>query len=551
MHKILKIAISMSTLGTFRFFFCNCNSYTAAVVDYLHTYADYPKELFKDNVKQYIQIMRNASRQYADIIVFPEYGLVDLFTLYSAVDKNSSELEQYSTYVPDPGQNIAPCEDSNYEKYEQHLVELSCAASIHGIYTIFNLPEKATNNETGEMEYYNTNVVLDRTGTVITKFRKINLSEEPFLKPGTEIVTFRTDFNVTFGIFTCFDLLFTYPALDILSNPDVTDIIFPTAWYSETPFLQGLSIQHGYARSKGINMLASALQEPYYSDGGSAIYLSDGSIAEAFVTNKRKSRILVQDVPIIKKRAISTCEKSNKTAPKRPVVQKEFTDIDNFPLNRDRTSGYIYELLGKRGKTLTRVCTVNEDFCCIFNISVDISSVSKPDYGYRIIIYKGLSPYGSGILGGIRVCALIACLNETEDSCGFRTNTSHKSTTFKSIEIQTTVDVTNDTHNQPSTLRADLMPITDYVYCETRISESKVRIKMAITSPQDGLVTFGIYGRVYSMDKTEKEKEQVSSTPSFEPEEEVLSLSIVLSIVCVSTLIILAIGSLLWKLHKS
>ncbi|KAK5648919.1 hypothetical protein RI129_003811 [Pyrocoelia pectoralis] len=507
------------------------SSYTAAVVDYLHVYADYPKELFKENVEQYINLMRNASREYADIIVFPEYGLVDLFTIYSAVDKNVTELEKYSTYVPDPEKKIVPCEDSKYQKYEHQLVEISCAARIHGIYTIFNLPEKGTNKESGEIEFYNTNVVLDRSGTVIARFRKINLSEEPFLEPGTEMVTFKTDFNVTFGIFTCFDLLFQYPALDILSNPNVTDIIFPTAWFSKTPFLQGLSVQHGYAKAKGVNMLVSALQEPYNSDGGSAIYLSDGSIAEAFITNKRESRILIQDVPIVAKRK-STCEVASSR------------DIDNFQLTRDKISGYAYESLGRRGKTLTRICTDNEGFCCIFNITVDNSTVSKPDYGYRITIYKGLTSYGSKILGGIRVCALIACLNETEDSCGFRTNTSHQSIKFKSIEIQTIVDVTNDTHNQPSTLKADLTPVADYTYCETMINVSKMKIKMAITSPQDSLVTFGIYGRMYGMDTI---KDDVVYATALPIEKGTLNVGIIIGIVCVSTLLLISTALILWK----
>ncbi|XP_031328999.1 vanin-like protein 2 isoform X2 [Photinus pyralis] len=496
------------------------SSYTAAVVNYLHIYADYPKELFKENVEQYVNLMRNASREYADIIVFPEYGLVDLYTIYSAVDKNITELEKYSSYIPEPSEKVVPCEDSKYQKYEQQLVEISCAARIHAIYTVINLPEKAINKDTGEMEFYNTNAILDKSGTVIAKFRKINLSEEPFFEPGTEIVTFTTDFNVTFGIFTCFDLLFQYPALDILSGTNVTDIIFPTAWYSKTPFIQGLSIQHGYAKSKGVNMLVSALQEPDNSDGGSAIYLSDGSIAEAFITNKRESRVLIHDVPIVKTRAPSTCETFNKTI-KKSSQKEEFRDIDNFPLKRDTTTGYIYESLGKRGKTLTRVCTDNEDFCCIFNITVDNSSVPKPDYGHRITIYKGLTSYGSKILGGIRVCALVACLNETEESCGFRTNTSHKSAKFKSIEIQAVVDITNDTHNQPSTLKADLTPVSDYVYCETMISESKMKIKMAITSPQDSLVTFGIYGRMYGLDALQ---EDIAAATALPVEKGVLNL---------------------------
>lgn len=50
---------------------------------------------------------------------------------------------------------------------------------------------------------------------------------------------FDTDFNVTFGHFICFDLLFKTPATDLVLDHGIENIIFPTMWYSELPFLTG------------------------------------------------------------------------------------------------------------------------------------------------------------------------------------------------------------------------------------------------------------------------------------------------------------------------
>lgn len=56
-----------------------------------------------------------------------------------------------------------------------------------------------------------------------------------------EISVFDTDFGVTFGIFTCFDIIFEEPAVSLAKVVGVRDVVFPTAWYSELPFLTGKS----------------------------------------------------------------------------------------------------------------------------------------------------------------------------------------------------------------------------------------------------------------------------------------------------------------------
>lgn len=51
------------------------------------------------------------------------------------------------------------------------------------------------------------------------------------------MVTFETDFGVRFGMHICFDILFKTPAQD--AAMEVGNIVYSTAWFSETPFLTG------------------------------------------------------------------------------------------------------------------------------------------------------------------------------------------------------------------------------------------------------------------------------------------------------------------------
>lgn len=60
-----------------------------------------------------------------------------------------------------------------------------------------------------------------------------------------EIVIFQTDFGVNFGIFICFDILFHEPALQLTRLRQITDFVYPTAWFSEVPFLTGTTVKRG------------------------------------------------------------------------------------------------------------------------------------------------------------------------------------------------------------------------------------------------------------------------------------------------------------------
>lgn len=101
------------------------------------------------------------------------------------------------------------------------LVQFCETINIAQTYTLINLVEKENceNNINGCPNdgylLFNTNIVFDRNGTIISRYRKYNLYIEPLMniteKPNIE--TFTTDFGVEFGHFVCFDILFETPAL--------------------------------------------------------------------------------------------------------------------------------------------------------------------------------------------------------------------------------------------------------------------------------------------------------------------------------------------------
>jgi predicted amidohydrolase len=66
------------------------------------------------------------------------------------------------------------------------------------------------------------------------RYRKFNLFGETGFTttPEAEISILDTDFGVKFGTFTCFDLIFEKPAVQLVKEWGVTDIVFPTARFS-------------------------------------------------------------------------------------------------------------------------------------------------------------------------------------------------------------------------------------------------------------------------------------------------------------------------------
>lgn len=155
----------------------------------------------------------------------------------------------------------------------QTLQDISCAAKKYEMYIVINHQEKVNCKENCPEDgflVYNTNVVFDREGVVIARYRKYNL----FYEFGTNITskavpsTFTTDFGVTFGQFICFDILFQTPTLNLTRDLGITDIVYSTNWVAVLPFAFSFETQAGWAYANDVNFLAAGLNNPKTASGG-------------------------------------------------------------------------------------------------------------------------------------------------------------------------------------------------------------------------------------------------------------------------------------------
>lgn len=169
-----------------------------------------------------------------DILIFPEYTLNNI---------------AFPIEVPNPNDKVNPCE--NQENFDNLLIDLSCLARDKEIYLCINLSEKEECNEELQLSRndsrpcsslgysrYNSNVIFDRFGNVIGRYRKFNLFRESGVNTtsNAEFSIFDTDFGVTFANIICFDILFYEPAMQLVQQ-GIKNFIFPALWTSELPFL--------------------------------------------------------------------------------------------------------------------------------------------------------------------------------------------------------------------------------------------------------------------------------------------------------------------------
>lgn len=199
--------------------------------------------------------------------------------------------------------------------------------------------------------------------------------ERGITEPDTvDMSTFITDFGVTFGHFICFDLMFKEPALNLVAQ-GIKDIIFPTMWFSELPFLSAVQIQQNWAHSNDVNFLGSGANNPSVGSGGSGIYSGKSGALISTMTGDKTTRLLVHEVPKIPGATVI------RTSP-----AYSGSNFDNFKLKRDQLDVYSYHEIELPESTnasvhnsfqLCHVSENDEELCCDFEIDVALQSVQE------------------------------------------------------------------------------------------------------------------------------------------------------------------------------
>ena len=464
------------------------NGYTAAVYEHATIFKSGVQtrsqalEVMMENIAVFQEKSSLAKEKGADIIVFPEDGLYG-FTF------TRDEMYLYLDNIPNPASlanSWNPCTEPDRFQNTEVTHILSCMARNFSIAVVANMGDvkpcdtKTDPNCPDDGRYqFNTDVAFDTDGTLLARYRKMHLFsiEKTYfntpLQP--EVVTFTTSFGVTFGVFTCFDLLFYDPA--IVLGESVRNIVFPTAWMDGLPTLISVGIQQGWSRALSVNFLAANQHFPKYRMTGSGIYSRGDALQYIHDMQTSEGHLLVASVPN------ADLPKGNFQENGLESSLDQSSDETFTSLVRD--DPYTFVKLTSPHGTVS-VCTPG--LCCQANYS----TASESPFGIEMFAFgafNGHHKYPGGYY--IQACILLKCASMEEDSCGTFTTTS--STVFKSFAIEG--NFSNETYVYPEVILSDLQIISGK---ETEYSGHK----MAVSSFNKPLLSAMLFGRTYALDSS-------------------------------------------------
>ncbi|XP_055305811.1 vanin-like protein 1 [Sitodiplosis mosellana] len=466
-------------------------TYTAAVVEVNPLSEGNTTKSVNEVTKQAIDIIESIELDGVDIVVLPEVI-----------------FNRQNTAVLLPNTNLSYCDDPAVDEV---LRSISCAVRKAKKYVVIDLYVKVKCSmddqsfcayESDSTNLYNMAIVFDRNGDVVAKYRKYHLFNEDGVQQTKtpDLTTFRTDFNVTFGVCICFDLMFDEPAINLVDQ-GVKHFVYPTMWFSEIPYLTAVQYQQSWAYANNVNLLAANVNAPSIKCSGSGIYGGRSGALQVIVSESPATKILVAKIPIdpaegnrLEAQSNSNPNTDSNESSEMILFQDDITEYTVTFLDFSRS-------LGQSGS----VC--NKAICCDYNIEVSDNGglEGKSSYSYAISVFSGHRRYNgiNNLLTGQEVCSLIACTEmNTKSSCGIRTSPSqvHNRYNFTKLSLKTVLPVTY-MKAMPNTLTADLLPLNvkEFEYKISKIKEHYV-VELHLNVPKSNLLTFAIFSRDYDKD---------------------------------------------------
>ena len=394
-------------------------------------------------------------------------------------------IEPYLEFIPDPEKEPwNPCNEPSRHSESEVQQYLSCLAKNGSMYVVANVGDIQPCNQTSDSDcpsddhyQYNTNVVYDKTGTLVARYHKQNLFfEYQFDTPKTvEHIYFDTPFG-RFGVFTCFDILFKEPAITLVTKYNVTNVAFPTAWMDALPHLAAIQFHSAFAAGLGINLLGANIHLPVKRFHGSGIYTPTGAVSYYYNDKNSAGKLLISEVKSIRETLIIPHQDSIS----RPDLSTEDKQFNSSVFHDFFTFVPINPNMKNRNES---VC--QNSLCCYLEYEF-LESVNNEHFAFGV--FDGLHTYEGTYY--LQICALFKCVSE-QTSCGIAMKQS--STKFKTINIRGTF--------QTDFIFPEVLLVNnDSLALASREDWHFENTKMSFFGNENPVLSAVLFGRVYEKD---------------------------------------------------
>lgn len=376
--------------------------YRAAVYEHSRIDESDMIDSVRKNLDIYNEVIKLAADNGANIIVLPEDGIF----WNREREPVKSVLEEISDPETLSRDFDNPCVHRSKFETQPILSNLSCAARHNHIYVVANFGTKKTCEPGSQIgvnstcpksgfSMFNTNVVLDSSGRFIKRYYKYNTYAEIFDQaPGAERVYFDTAFG-RFGTFTCFDILFKDPSVNLVEKDNVDTIVFPTWWYDEVPLLTSIQFQDAWSSTIKANFLASNILRRQIGSTGSGIYSKH---SKAYTSAAVETpTLLIRDLPV-KYNSDARCSEESQMI----EINKGQTTLAYNSLHMKLSETDKIQPLD-RSKNSMQVC--NGKLCCQLNYV--LSGVEVSDAFDKVVVFVRNSLRPSGFQWYEQICALV------------------------------------------------------------------------------------------------------------------------------------------------
>ena len=331
--------------------------------------------------------------------------------------------------------------------------------------------------------------MFDTDGTLLAKYHKQHLfHEEQFNTPQkAEIVVFKTSFGVTFGVFTCFDMLFYDPAIELVEKFGIRNIVFPTAWMDGFPILASVEYQQGWSRSTCVNLLAANQHLPLVDMVGSGIYSCGEALSYVYDMKTYKGHLLVATLPDLEMHPEPPIEHDTCQSNSMPFNLQQYDVKIETPFH-SKLLNDIYTFV-KIDSAAGNASVCANELCCHTSYILPSQQTLDKEL-FALGAFNG-HHYPEGY--SIQACVLIKCRSMEKSSCGTPTQTS--STIFNSFQLMG--NFSSKAYVHPEVLVSDV----ELIPAKAMLMSGNV---MSVNVFEKPLLSAVLFGRIYELDKVEK-----------------------------------------------